>query len=466
MKHLLSIYYLTFIVSLGAVAQVCTPTGTSIDYYDYPSGSAPEIATWEAQAASWISNNISGDQYVNKLDDADGSYNCHGYAWHVEHGGNNEWVAAFLTSDINNFNWYNSGSTPPSPDNIENYWDDGSYEEVLSESEADKVWYGSCWSWNSGLGEWENWCDHSAVTTSTAGRYISKWGKWPLYEHDYNACPYTSNQREYYEFALEVTNEFLLCSTNKSVTLTNSPSGTITWSTSPSNLTYPSSGSGNPASIRQATSIRTGYCTLTFTLSTCGNASYTIESDQFWVGKFESTVVTGTAPVCHNSLYVYTAHPPGGHSSSYSYSWTYPSGWYYYSQWTSNIHLQTPILSSNMTYGPVRASITNECGASGYSGITTYPAYDCGGYYMVSPNPGSEYLELDFAEDEENNLKASRADVELFVTIFDKVGIAKQSCDVRNLPHRFDTSKLPNGNYIINIVDKDHIESIQVIVSH
>lgn len=80
---------------VGIYAQVCTPIGTSIDYHDDAVGSVPEIAGWEAQAAAWISIHINPqEQYVEKIGDADGSYNCHGYAWHVEHNGNNDVVYA------------------------------------------------------------------------------------------------------------------------------------------------------------------------------------------------------------------------------------------------------------------------------------------------------------------------------------------------------------------------------------
>lgn len=165
----------------------------------------------------------------------------------------------------------------------------------------------------------------------------------------------------------------------------------VTWTIKQSGITK-ASGSGVNAS---ASNISTGAGEVEYTISFgCGLASLEIAKD-FWFGKFESTPVAGLSAVCPNSLYVYTANVPGGHSSSYSYSWTYPSGWYKYSQWSNNIHLQTPILLANMTYGPVRVAVTNACGTSGYSGITAYPGYNCGGYYMVSPNPSSEYIEVD-----------------------------------------------------------------------
>lgn len=188
-----------------------------------------------------------------------------------------------------------------------------------------------------------------------------------------------------------------------------------------------------------------------------------------FVGKFQSIFVEGTAAVCHNSLYVYEAEVPLGHKSAYTYTWSFPSGWYYYSQWSNHIHLQTPILPGNMTYGTVRVNIENGCGDSGYSGITVYPGYGCGGYYMASPNPAGEYTEIDIASEEARILETSY-DSDIILTVVDKMGTPVMTVNVESLPYILDTSKLPIGEYIIQIISqpKDQeplIDSIKLIVS-
>lgn len=188
-----------------------------------------------------------------------------------------------------------------------------------------------------------------------------------------------------------------------------------------------------------------------------------------FVGKFQSIFVEGTPDVCPNSLYVYEAEVPLGHKSSYTYSWEYPSGWYKYSQWTNHLHLQTPILPGNMTYGTVRVDINNGCGPSGLSGITVYPSYSCGGYYMASPNPAVIYTEIDITSENAKALETSY-DSNITLTVVDKMGSPVMKVNVESLPYKLNTGILQNGEYIIQIISqpKDQaplIDSIKLVVS-
>jgi len=457
--------------TIGVYAQVCTPIGTSVDYHNDPVGLPDDIAGWEADAAAWISVNINPqEQYVSRIDPADGSYNCHGYAWHVEHNGNNDVVYAYLDDDLDEFDREDEYDTPPPPDNIKKYWDDGSYV-LTTQSLAQKVWYGSCWEWDPGAGKHLDWCNHSAVIyNGPSGIYESKWGKWPLYRHDYDACPYDYSERQYYKLDLSVSGDFLLCTSNKEYTLNDDPDGTITWSVSPSNKTTPSSGSGNPAIIKASSGSVYGYCYITYNLTTCGNASYQITSDSFWVGKFHTTVVTGQAAVCPDELYTYTAHPPGGHDPVYEYDWTYPGNWIW--QWEMENWIRLKTAKYDPDYGTVRVEITNECGESNPSGITVYPGY-CGGYYMAFPNPSSSYVDIDV------NPKMSTLIEEIYnndisLSVYNKMGIVVLNSNVESLPYRIDTSGLPNGEYVVKIItgkkdgtEKDQrFESLKITVNH
>ena len=56
-----------------------------------------------------------------------------------------------------------------------------------------------------------------------------------------------------------------------------------------------------------------------------------------WSGIFSNPYVDGSPDVCPNSLYTYSARIPFGDPALYSYAWTYPSGWYFYSQWQKSI---------------------------------------------------------------------------------------------------------------------------------
>jgi hypothetical protein len=108
-------------------------------------------------------------------------------------------------------------------------------------------------------------------------------------------------------------------------------------------------------------------------------------------GPFSSPQITvsGNERVCPGNLYTYTAVTPIPHESGWSYSWTYPSGWSVHGQWDNQILLYVPLYSTN--YGPVRVSVNNGQGASGYSGITTYPDFSCGGFYLTVEQPDKIY---------------------------------------------------------------------------
>ena len=119
-------------------------------------------------------NNLATSTYPNAilLEPASRTYNCHAYAWHVSEGGNKVWI----------------GSSTQTAEDI--YWQDGSYGEVTTEAEAAKV------SYVKG--------NHSAVTTSQPGWFISKWGPWPRMKHAWNDCPYVYSQIKYYAPTLNV----------------------------------------------------------------------------------------------------------------------------------------------------------------------------------------------------------------------------------------------------------------------
>ena len=199
--------------------------------------------------------------------------------------------------------------------------------------------------------------------------------------------------------------------------------------------------------------------------------SETISMD-LWSGVFSSPTVTGTAAVCHNSIYTYTAQVPYGSPSSYTYAWTKPSGWSTMSQLSNSITLATPTLSSNMTYGTVRVNITNTCGSSGYSGITVYPGFSCGGYYMASPNPATDYVDIDIASDEAKTLEASYSS-DVTITVVDKMGAPMLKQKANGFPYRLNTGTLKKGEYVVHILSQPkgntskeiRSESLKIIVN-
>lgn len=273
-----------------------------------------------------------------------------------------------------------------------------------------------------------------------------------------------------------ITGPTLVCSsTNSTFTLNNHPAGTIVNWTKSTNLVEVSGQGTDNYVVRASSSSGIGWVQATITPTSGGCGSVTLPQFPVWVGKFESTYVIGQAPVCPGSLYTYTAQVPGGHSSAYSYSWTYPSGWYNNGQNQNFILLQTP--QYNMTYGTVRVSITNACGTSGYSGITVYPRSGCGGYFSFYPNPASDNITINM----DNNSSAVTTD-DADLSIIANVNIIRStnftiriynsqgtpiSTKIRSgMSFDIPLINMHDGTYILEVSDGKNISRQQLIVKH
>jgi hypothetical protein len=155
-------------VTQGAFGQQCgkiflqnstviTPNGSSVPVIIYQELCPQQITAANAEVAVAYPN-------ATRLDDASSTYNCYAYAFHISEGGNRVWM--------------NNPST---------YWSetDGSYTEVTTvDPFPGKIVYSGG--------------DHAAVTTSTSGIYISKWGDYPLMRHDKFDSPYDDSNLKYY----------------------------------------------------------------------------------------------------------------------------------------------------------------------------------------------------------------------------------------------------------------------------
>ena len=261
--------------------------------------------------------------------------------------------------------------------------------------------------------------------------------------------------------------DFVCYSPSETFTLLDRPSNSsVYWTYNTSLLSYVSGQGTNYFTVRAKTSYSQGqgWVQANTTVGNCDAASFRF--DEFWVGKFNNTVVTGQAAVCPNTTYIYTAQVPFGNPSSYSYNWTYPSNWTKLSQEDNTVQLRTP---SNPYYGTVRVSIENDCGWSNYSGITVYPGYCGGGYYLISPNPADDYLEINI--DEKSNITETSEDIESLgsksltvIKIYDYIGRLMYSTQFREYPYKINTSNLPEGFYVIQIIDGVSSNSMHVVI--
>lgn len=126
-----------------------TPNGTNVSQWVayYPELTGPQIAWVNAKVALDFPN-------VVKLAEPTRTYNCHGYAWIKSDGGGTYWL------------------NDPGDNQ---FWQDNSYVQTSNTTNASlRVSFQG---------------DHTAVTTSTSGVCISKWGPWGLYQHNTTNVP-------------------------------------------------------------------------------------------------------------------------------------------------------------------------------------------------------------------------------------------------------------------------------------
>ena len=268
---------------------------------------------------------------------------------------------------------------------------------------------------------------------------------------------------------MSVTGSFVLCSSGSTYTVNNPPSGTLTWQTS-LNISLVSSQGSNPCNF-----MANGY----------GDGPGWIQAYfdgipgpiiNVWTGIFQSVVVNGQSGVCPGSLYVYTAQG----SPSYSYSWTYPSNWMNNNQYQNTVQLQTPMY--NMTYGTVQVSVTNECGTSGYSGITVYPGYGCPHYFTVYPNPASDNVTITLVENSSQvtnfdtdttsivnmntNTLGADAPTNFTVRIYNSQSAVVSTVTRSGKSFSVPLTNLINGTYIIEVSDGKTSYRQPLIVKH
>lgn len=310
--------------------------------------------------------------------------------------------------------------------------------------------------------------------STTTGRPNGTWNQ----EMGYGLINACGAVLETYKTLSTATGPYLLfCSPTQYTVNYLPPQATISWTKS-DNISIVSSQGSNPCNF-QANGAWNGPGWIRATIITdCGNI--VLPDINVWVGKFDATVVQGQAAVCPNSLYTYTAVVPGGHSSSYSYNWTYPSNWTKTAQYQNFIQLQTPLYNPN--YGTVRVSITNPCGASGYSGITVYPKSSCGGYFSLYPNPASDNVTITIIENSlysttidtvttemtNSNMNYSNADIpaKFTIHIYNNNGLMLSNLTRSGKSFNVPLTNMRDGTYIIEINDGQTSYSQQLIIKH
>lgn len=127
-------------------------------------------------------NNTALQMYPNAIlrYSATPKYNCHSFAWHNRNPNtNNVWLDSYYNGTLQ----------------LAKYWTNDLYVSSNS-SEAKIALYTDA--------------SHSAIVLSN-GKYLSKWGQFPVMEHDPDYCPYDTSSMQYFTYrndplcALDVT---------------------------------------------------------------------------------------------------------------------------------------------------------------------------------------------------------------------------------------------------------------------
>lgn len=211
-----------------------------------------------------------------------------------------------------------------------------------------------------------------------------------------------------------------------------------------------------------------------------GNFWYSTNRDfSVQIGPFNSlsqVSVSGAGMVCNGNSYTYTANVPTGHQSGYTYNWTYPSGWTV--QNTSNNTITFYLPSYNNSYGPVRVSVNNGCGAADLTGITVMPCsyMMSSGDFKIYPNPsiGELFVEYDaeenqFVEPIENKSQTQSikpVNIIFKVDVFDRTEKLVVTGESINNKVRLDTEGLQSGTYYLHIYSGKEVFREQILIKN
>ena len=264
------------------------------------------------------------------------------------------------------------------------------------------------------------------------------------------------------------------CSSGKSVTFTNPPSGiSLDWEVQPQNLVSPltRSGSGNTAFIRANSNNTSGWVSIEWKSST--NCNFFNESTEVWIGKPSTPYANGPSLVQPNSYHTFTATPlPGDDFTSQGiseYRWSFPlfpaTGWRCYSSCST----ANPVLKVGTVSTYVTLSVKNSCGWSDARDFAVTVQQDncppggCIEPFSVYPNPVREELIIEpvNSEDSRSLSLSEEADLQILITNLSGEIIYRESSD-KSATVRINSLK--KGIYLLKILGGTINQSERIIV--
>jgi hypothetical protein len=406
-------------------SNVSTPKGSAVTAFITSEMSPTERQYWDNY---WRTSSRTYIQYFSDGYSSSNRFNCHGYAWNMTEGGPVRWIGFYVTTDE------------------DVYMSDGSYIKVCNEIYPGKV------SWVGG--------DHSAVTTTTPGRWISKWNKYPLIEHNKDDTPFGTNYA-YYASTKVSGNTSSLCTGTRTFSVINIPGATYIWTYSTTVTPVGTTNTPNLTVQRNGTSNGAAWVQVQIT-TPCSGTPATSRID-FRVGIYTSSdyPITGPSTATCGTIVTYSAPQLTGATN---YVWTYQgSPWSYLGgQGTRTLTMRTPNTSSG---GSFHVRVDNACGAatSSSSKITVVTCIlALTDTYEISPNPATNSITVSTSQNKSATSTNTSFDE---IRVFDFQGNLKKYQQYNKVNQAtINISDLTNGTYLIEITNGTYKEKQQLII--
>lgn len=438
---LLNIVFLNFYYSYSQTqSNVATPKLNPVTAYITPEDQSGTRAYYDWWYGTQLyPQNTMITTYDNYS--STGRFNCHGYAWYLEGSFSNpRWIGYYYQTDE------------------DVYMSDGSYVQVLNEMYPGKV------SWGSG--------DHTAMTTSTQGVWISKWNRYPLFRHAWNNTLYGTSNLKYYVLTSISGSTAILCnSSSRNFTVVSIPNASYSWSVG-NGLTKTENGYSCTVTSNSSYS-GISYIEVTIT-SPIGGGQTDVKTSkriEFWVGT-PIVSITGPDEGCTYTSHTFRAQPTHYLSNPTSYSsWGIDPNDGYISTSGAGEYAYITFYNEYSVAGyDVEVKGTNTCGTGsfGYGNIWIYDCY----YYTITPNPASDIVTINrvkASEDTDGKTILTKSDDEnttCDIQIIDYYGSlhlqTKKSRDSFTLP----VSNLKDGTYFVKITNGNKTSSLKLVVKH
>jgi hypothetical protein len=112
-------------------------------------------------------------------------------------------------------------------------------------------------------------------------------------------------------------------------------------------------------------------------------------------------------------------------------------------------------------YGTVYVDVNNNCGTSS----DNHSVYIICGFFMMMPNPADDYVDI-IADQSKISSTELSANGGYQVNLYDTFGSLKTNKSTYNSTLRIETSKLPDGIYIVNIIYNGKTYSKELVIKH